>query len=361
MTDSTNAAGLTPQQWDDKFFTEYVQHNLFNSDMGTDENSIIQVKEDLTKKKGDKLTYALVNRLSGSGVSGTATLEGNEEDMDSRSHALTVQKERNAVRVAEQSEQFSSISLREASKSVLKTWAMEKSRDQIITALGSILGVAYGSASEANKDIWLVDNSDRVLFGDAIGNGSYTDHSADLATVTAAMTMDTSIAGLMKRIAKTASPKIKPIRVDEAGGKYFYKCYCSPRTFRDLKADSTLQNAQRDVSLRMQNVKLFEGGDLEWDGIVFKEVDDIASIGTVGASSAAVDPVYLVGAQAIGYGWAKRWKSVEETFDYGDKKGCAIDGMYGIEKLLFGSGSADTDDQKDHGVVTAYVGAAADA
>ncbi len=77
-----------------------------------------------------------------------------------------------------------------------------------------------------------------------------------------------------------------------------------------------IQSAQRDVSLRMQNVKLFEGGDLEWDGMIFKEVDDIASLGTVGAASAAVSPVYLVGAQALGLGWAKRWRSITEVFDY---------------------------------------------
>lgn len=361
MADTSVASGLTVQQWDDKFFKEYVQHNLFKSDMGTDENSIIHVKEALTKKKGDSITFALVNRLTGAGVTGSNTLEGNEEEMDSRSHKLTVDKIRNGVRVPEVDEQFSAISLRDAARSTLKTWAMEETRDRVISALGSILGVAYGSASEANKDIWLVDNSDRVLFGDAIGNGSYTDHSADLATVTAAMTMDTATAGLMKRIALTANPKVKPIRVDEAGGKRFYKVYCSPRTFRDLKADTVIQNAQRDVSLRMQNVKLFEGGDLEWDGMIFKEVDDIASLGTVGASSAAVDPVYLVGAQALGIGWAKRWRSITEIFDYGDKHGVAIDAIYGLDKLTFGSGSTDTADLKDHGVVTAYIGAAADA
>ena len=86
MTDTTVATGLRVQEWDDKFFTEYIQHNLFKADMGTDENSIIHVKENLTKKKGDSITFALVNRLTGAGVTGSNTLEGNEEDMGSRSH-----------------------------------------------------------------------------------------------------------------------------------------------------------------------------------------------------------------------------------------------------------------------------------
>ena len=50
MALTTARTGLTPQQWDDKFFMEYVRENRFKRYMGTDENSIIQLKEDLTKK-----------------------------------------------------------------------------------------------------------------------------------------------------------------------------------------------------------------------------------------------------------------------------------------------------------------------
>ena len=65
-------------------------------------------------------------------------------------------------------------------------------------------------------------------------------------------------------------------------------------------------------------------------------------------------PVYLCGAQAIGAAYAKRWTSKQEIFDYGDKHGVAIEAIYGIEKMQFGSGTADRDDLKDHGVVTGY-------
>ena len=81
----------------------------------------------------------------------------------------------------------------------------------------------------------------------------------------------------------------------------------------------------------------------------------------MGAASADVSPVYLVGAQALGLGWAKRRRSITEVVDYGDKHGVAIDAIYGLEKLTFGTVVGDTANPKDHGVVTAYVGAAADA
>ena len=361
MAETTAATGLTVQQWDDKFFVEHVQGNRFAGEMGTSENSVIQVKEDLTKKSGESITYALVNRLTGAGVTNGATLEGNEEDMDSRSFKLTIGERANGVRSTSWENQISAIDLRRAAKTTLMTWAMENTRDRIITALGSINGTAYGSASEANKDAWLVDNADRVLFGSEVGNNASNDHSAALAQIDNTNDkLTTSAASLMKRIARTASPKIHPIR-SEKDARYYYCVYVPSLVFRDLKADSTIQQAQRDVSIRMQNEKLFKGGDIEWDGMIFKEIEDIAVLSGVGAGGIDVAPVYLCGAQALGYGIAERWKSEEELFDYGRKKGCAIMEMGGFEKLTFGSGSGDTDDLKDHGVVTGFFASVADA
>lgn len=361
MAETTAATGLTVQQWDDKFYVEHIQGNRFSSDMGTSENSIIQVKEDLTKKKGDSITFALVNRLTGAGQSNGATLEGNEEDLDSRSHKLTIAERAHGVRSTSWQNQISAIDLRKAGKMALKTWAVEDTRDRIITSLGSINGVAYGSASEAQKDAWLVDNADRVLFGAAVANNSSNDHSASLANIdNSADKLTSGAASLMKRIARTASPKIRPYR-SETSNRYYYCMYVPSLVFRDLKADTTITNAQRDVSLRMQNEKLFKGGDIEWDGIIFKEVEDIAVLSGVGAGSIDVAPVYLCGAQAVGYGVAQRWTSAEETFDYGRKKGVAIMEMGGFDKLTFGSGSGDTDDLKDHGIVTGFFASVADA
>jgi len=361
MTDSTAATGLTVQQWDDKFFVEHVQQNRFAGEMGTSENSIIQVKEDLKQKKGDSITFALVNRLTGSGVENGATLEGNEEDLDSRSFKLTVKERAHGVRSNRWDNQISSIDLRKAAKMSLKTWSMENTRDRIIAALGSINGVAYGTASEVQKDAWLVDNADRVLFGAAKSNNSANDHSASLLNIDGTNDkLTASAASLMKRIAQSASPKIRPVMSEKTGREYF-TVYVPSLVFRDLKADATITAAQRDVSLRMQNEKLFKGGDIEWDGMIFKEIHDIGVIAGAGAAGIDVAPVYFCGAQALGYGIAERWKSAEEMFDYGRKKGCAIMEMGGIEKMLFGSGTGDTDDLKDHGLVTGYFAAVADA
>ena len=360
MADSTAATGLTVQQWDDKFFTEYMQENRFKSEMGTGDNNVIHVKE-FGADKGKTMTWALVNRLTAAGVTGSSTLEGNEESMESRSYTLDIDKRRNAVRVSDIEEQYSAIGLRNAAKGALKDWAMEDTRDRIIDAMHEINGVAYGSASEAQKDAWLVDNADRVLFGAAKANNAANDHSAGLAAVDGTNDVfSTGIAQVMKRMALTASPKIRPIR-STSTGRRFYIAYCHPFVFRDLKADSVLTNAQRDVGLRMQNEKLFQGGDVEWDGIIFKEIDDMPVLSGVGASSIDVSPVFMCGAQAVAYGIKKRWYTAEEKFDYGDKHGCAINEIGNFGKMTFGSGSADTDDLKDNGICTGYMACVADA
>jgi hypothetical protein len=70
--------------------------------------------------------------------------------------------------------------------------------------------------------------------------------------------------------------------------------------------------------------------------------------------------MYLCGAQAIAYGVAQRYRTRTKTFDYSDKYGVSIGCIDGIHKIIFGSGASDTDDTKDHGVVTGYAYAAAD-
>lgn len=360
MADTSAATGLTVQQWDDKFYVEYIQNHPFRSYMGSDENSIFQIKEDLTAKKGKYVTFSLLNRLTGDGVTGSQTLEGNEEDLNSRSFRVEVNKRRNAVVVPEIEEQYSAIGLRDAAKPVLKTWAEEKDINRVYEALYSINGTAYASASEADKDAWLVDNADRVLFGALKSNASSLDHSTSLANIDNTDDKLTPNAlSLMKRIAFSATPKIRPIRLAKQNKRWLI-AFAHPLCFRDLKNHATMTQAQREVTITEQNNILFQGGDVEWDGIIVHECDGMPTLSAVGNGGINVGGVFLCGAQALGLAVAKRWVSKEQTRDYGDKPGVAIECIDGLKKMLFGSGSADTDDLKQHGIVTGYFAAVAD-
>jgi N4-gp56 family major capsid protein len=363
MAETYIPSALTVTQWDENYFREYLNQNWFKKFFGTGTNSVIQVKEDLTKKPGDNITLTLVNRLTGEAKSASETLEGNEEDLSTRSFNIRVREYSHAVKFSKFEEQKTAINLRQAHKDTLMDWNMELDRDNIIEALGSINGTAYASASEASKDAWLADNADRVLFGAAKSNNSGNDHSASLANCdTSADKLTPDAISLMKRMAKQANPRIRPIRPKTSiGGSDGYVMLAPTEMVRDLAANSTFQQANRDAGVRGDSNKLFTGADYIWDNVYIYEIEDLPSLGAVGASSAVVRPCYLLGAQALGMAWAMRPQTVEDEFDYKRKVGMAIKQWYKVEKLRFGTGATDTDDYKDHGVVTGYFCAAADA
>jgi N4-gp56 family major capsid protein len=343
---TTVATDNKAQIWDADFFKAYVRSNRFKRYMGSSENSVIQLKEQLTGRAGDRVHIPLISELTGAGVTGNNLLEGNEEALGNHDFPIAVATLRHAVAVTDNEQQFTEIGLRNAGKEMLKLWAMAKLRTDLIAALGSINGVAYGSASAAQRNAWLVANSDRVMFGNG-SVGAYTTHATDLLAVTAAMTLTKEVVSKAKARAEQASPRIRPVTVGEDSENFVM--FVDARAFRDLKSDlaTTLQNAQE----RGDGNPLFNDGDLMYDGVVIRKIQEIASLGAVGASSAQVSPYYLCGAQALGVAWAQRTKSTTEVRDYGFVKGVGIHEMRGVEKLRYNS--------KDHGVFTGYVGATA--
>lgn len=370
MAQTAAATGLTPQQWDDQFFTEYLRNNPFKAYMGTSETDIIQVKRDLSKKKGDSLTFALVNKFTGAANDGTSKLEGNEEQGRSRSHKLSVALRRNAFSTTEFEEQRSAIPLRDAFKAQMKLWAVNQDIQRVVDQLYSITGVAYGSATEAQKDAYLDNNLDRILFGAAKSNvstsapagGATHDHSASLLNIdNTADKLTASAVSLMKRIALSANPKVMPV-LDSGNNKRRFVMFAHPLCFRDLKNDPVITQAQREVMLAEQNSQLFQGGDLLWDGVIIHEVDDMTTLTGVGAGGIDVGGVFLCGAQALGLGIAMPWQTREKKeTDYDNEQGVGIVTIDGLNKLRFGTGANDTDTPKQHGVVTGYFAAVGDA
>lgn len=358
--------GLTPQIWDSKFFTEYVRKNQFARYMGTSMNSMIQVKEDLTRKAGDRVTFASVRRLIGAGVTGNQILEGNEELLNARSMTLPVSVIRHAVAVSDWDEQKSIIELREASRDALMTWELEKMRADIIAAFGNItangnVSVPFASATAGQKNAWLVANSDRVLVGNSVANASSGVMSTALATIDNTNDkMTGAVVSLAKRLAKNANPRIRPITVN--GDEEWFVLTLNSLQFRDFKNDPPVAQANRDAWQRGRDNPIFSGGDLIWDGVIVREIPEIGVITGAGTAGIDVAAGYLCGAQAIGVAWSQRMKSTTNTRDYGFMHGVGIQEMRGIDKLRFGKdATTDTSTPVDAGVFTIFAASVADA
>lgn len=346
-------------KWSRDFWKEYIRANRFSKAMGTDERAPIQLVEDLEKSVGETVNIELVNRLAGTGVTGTATLEGNEEALGQRNFRLTVNRTRHAVVHDRLHEQFSAIDLVEAKKSVLMDWFKESVRDRIVTALGSIstdgsTHVAYESSTAGNRNTWLTNNSDRVIFGNNLGTVP-ANHAAGITLLdTTADIVNVTNMAIVKDAAKSAAPKIKPIRVKD--DEEWYLWYMPTKLFRQAQTALATINQNAWERARGESNPLFTGGDLIYDGIIIKEIPEILPLsGTPGAGgTTSVAPSYLVGAQAIGYAIAQRSKMIENVRDYGAKKGAGVEMVDAINKIYFGSGANDTDTPKQNGVVTAY-------
>lgn len=350
--------GLTNQQWEEQLFRQYLGELRYKPFMGTSMTMPIVVKEELMKASGDKVNVGFRSALTGSGVSGTGALEGNEEALEFFNQQVTVDLIRNGVRKdGIMTEKRVAFNMREESKDALMQWAAHKVEQDIATEFNSINGVTYGSASEAQKDSWLADNSDRVLFGAATSNNSSNDHSASLANVDSTNDiLSPAQVSLAKRLAKLASPKIEPVKIDN--GVEMYIMFAHPYAFRDLINHSTFSQAQREVFPRLgDNHPILKGQVYAyWDGVLVIESEKVLLLDNVGASSIDVAGNVLLGAGSIlygqgGFGGMERMQWVEQSFDYNLKTGFAVSMIYGIEKARY--------DSKDR-LVTVYSAAVAD-
>lgn len=359
MTNTTVASGNVHTRHLADFWAEYTRANEFSRYTGTDANSVIQRKSETVTGR-QAISIPLVGRLSGNGVSGSTTLRGSGEALKNFNFDLTPTYYRNAVEFTKEELEKPNFDMFAASREQLMTWAMSEYRDRIIAALntynnGGTTGQITGAVGAA-EDAFLADNTDRTLFGTAKGNlDTGNDFSASLLNVdTTADKLDADIVSLAKRMAKTADPHIRPIRVNE--GEEWYVAFTDSLSFRDLKVD--LKDENRDGWIRGRNNPIFKDGDLIWDGVIIREVPEISVLSGVGASTSDVGKFYLCGAQALGWAVGKMPNIVRDMDeDYGFQPGIAVEMKEAVGKVQVEYTSGR---YVDWGMVTAYVSSSAD-
>jgi len=365
MSEVQLATALEKQVWRKDYLKEYVRESGFMPYMGRGPTSIIMAAYELQEQAGKTINIPLITRLTGAGVTGSTVLDGNEEDLGNYNCGISVDWLRNGVRVPKSTSFKTEIDLLGAAKAMLKQWSSEGLRDDVIRALLSVVTtgdtvVNIGDSSAANRNAYNAANSDRLLFGKLISNYSATWATAVGNIDTTDDKCTAASMSLAKRIAKQADPHIRPYKTGD--GKEFYVAFHGSRTFRDLKADSTITQANREARPRdVEANPLFQDGDLIYDGVVHREIPDIDTIaagGTyslngIGAASCDVRPVFVCGQQAVGVAWGQEpAPKTDSTKDYGFRPGVAIEELRGVKKMAFNG--------KQHGMVTAFFAAAAD-
>jgi hypothetical protein len=383
MAGSTIGSANQTTRFQSEVRREYVRGGRFGPYIGKTENAIIQVKQDLKK-----VSIPLVAKLKSAGVSGSATLGGSEEALANFAATLDPTYWRNGVLIDNEENEKSEFVLFQEARPALMNWGMEKKRDQIIQAMGAIEASGTyanyggtegskgaGAASAANMDTWQAANTDRILYGAVKSNLTSGDHTTSLGTIdTTSDKLDADMVSLLKRIAKQASPLIRPVLIksDEPWFLFFIGSY----SFRDLRADLDTRH-QNAAPRSLKDNPLWTGGDLVYDGVIVKEVPEIDIFidgdgsgspwdGVWGANAASADGLdnggdtasrigigFLCGAQAVGFGLGRMpsFKRRKED-DYEHLNGVGLSMKHDIKKLFYNA--------KQHGIVTSFHSAAAD-
>ncbi len=308
----TTADALTSQTWQKKWWIEAKTDSYFygHGFVGQGVDNIIVDFPDLEKEQGYQHTYGQVRELAGSGISGDATMEGNEDVPNVFDDNITINQKRNAVRSAGKlSEQYpSDKAVRSWAEELLKRWMAALIDQDLFDALGTSL-------------------TKNIFGGDATSTASI--ESGDYFT--------TALISKAAAYAKKATPMIEGKTI---GGKKLYVVVISPDQAFDLRTrDAAWSQAQREIlQSQGENNAIFTDALGKWNNTVIHEHQRVALATTWGSGANLNGATALfMGIQAGAIAYAKRKIWNEKTFDYGNKAGFCIGAIYGVSKSVFNS------------------------
>ena len=361
---NTNFASLTSEQltiWSRDFWRVARNMSFINQFAGSGSNAMVQRISELTQsEKGARAVLTLLADMTGDGIVGDNTLEGNEEALRAYDIVVQLDQLRFANRLSGRlADQKSVVNFREHSRDAL-AYAMADRMDQL--AFLTLSGVGYNLKN--NGALRPVMNSGQNLndlaFGSDITAPTSNRHRRFDATngivagdVTAVAAADKlSYGALVDLKAYAKDNYIRGLR--GAGNDETYHLFVTPQVMADLKLDSDFLANVRQAGVRGPGSSLFAGSSsLMVDGIMIHEFRHVFNTNgaTSGSSSNAGAAGYkwganadvngsaciFAGAQALAMADIGVPEIVEDTFDYGNQNGISIGKIFGLKKPVYHS------------------------
>jgi hypothetical protein len=328
MAKTTFATGnaLTKKAWEEKLYRDVIKESYFMENFsGEGSENILQVKNQLLKSQGDKITFGIRMRLAGAGQVEGGYLEGNEEALTTYDASVTLAQYRHAVRIrGKMDEQRAMFSIKDEARTAIKDWMTEKIDSLCFSAI--------------------LSSPTRTAYRDGAATGAYkTSTSASTAKtgVHASYKINVGFLSFLRTYAKTGgnrSGMLTPIRPIKYKGKDYYVLLVHPDSTFDLKQDTTLQGAWQNARERGEDNPLFKNAICMWDGVLVHEHEN-CTIGTdAGAgSNVPYSKGVFMGAQALVWAWGEKEEVVQETFDYKNETGYGCGIIAGVTKPVFNS------------------------
>lgn len=322
---------LAVKLWSKKLFLEALKQCYLAKFIGNDSNAAIQMLDDTSKGPGDRITVGLRMQLTGSGVLGDGTLEGNEEALTTYSDNLLVNQLRHAVRSdGKMSEQRVPFSVREQARLGLQDWWS----DRIDTALFNQLcgNTAQADTRYTGGNATTAPSSNNIVY--ANGHAS----EASVASASASNIFKLSFIDNAVEKAKLNSPLIRPVKVN---GEDKYLLFLHPYQVTDLRQNTNTGqwlDIEKAAMAGMNSSKspIYTGALGEYNGVILHSSSRVKSV------TAGVYRSLFLGAQSatIAFGQnsgINKMSWVEELFDYGNQLGVSAGLIFGAKKMVFNS------------------------
>jgi N4-gp56 family major capsid protein len=361
---NTNFASLTSEQltiWSRDFWRVARNMSFINQFAGSGSNAMVQRISELTQSdKGARAVLTLLADMTGDGIVGDNTLEGNEESLRAYDIVVQLDQLRFANRLSGRlADQKSVVNFREHSRDAL-AYAMADRMDQL--AFLSLAGIGY--TQKNNGALRPVLNSGQNLgdlaFSSDISAPTSNRHrrwdassglvAGDVTATAAADTISYETIVALKAFAK--DNYIRGLR--GAGNEEMYHLFVTPQVMADLKLDADFLANVRNAGVRGPSSSLFSGSSsLMVDGIMVHEFRHVFNTNgaTTGASGNAGSAGYkwganadvngsaciFAGAQALAMADIGIPEIVEDSFDYGNQNGISIGKIFGLKKPVYHS------------------------
>ena len=335
----------TVKLWSKKTWYEAQKGALFfNKFLGTTEDSILYWAKDLEKNAGDNIVYDLLVEMTGEGVSGDNTLEGNEEALTFYQESVKIDQLRHAHIFGKMSQQRTIHNLRKDGQWALSRWWSNKFEELLFRYLCGDTSVAHAGNSPTAAD------SDHQIYS---GNATAETGGGALDSNDRFLLEDIDYA---KEQATTIDVPMRPVRID---GDDYFVMVLHPYSVTDLKLSlgtgaSSIKwhEIQQYANVRGLKNNIFQGSLGVYNKCILYESNRIYSPAT------NVRRNLLLGAQAgvfaLGNAYDKMEQKkvgkdnyiswVEQKQDYDNKKGLAAGSTFGMQKNVFNS--------RDFGVMT---------
>jgi len=332
--------------WSTRLIREALKETYVSRFMGTSKDSLVVVRNELNKSPGDRIRIPLRMQLTGAGILGDGTLEGNEEELVVYSDDLLIDQLRHAVRSGgEMSEQRVPFSVREEALDGLRDWWADRIDEAFFNQIAGDVSISQtfagmnlptaptGTASPSNGHI--IYGSGRTST-----TTSLTATSSNSASIRG-LVFNTAAIDVALNLAKIGTPAMRPLRIN---GQSKYVCFVHPNQVRYLRQTNTANVVTWYDVMRARveggerDNPIFNGALGEYNGVILHESPRLP-IPTVSGNTTFPRAV-LCGAQAAAFGTGRRdpdlqMKWVEELFDYENKLGVSAAMIWGMKKMVF--------------------------